>query len=351
MARIDADDVSAAKTDQDDGPEVVLPEPEDTEQPASDEGAGARREQPAADDDAGAAKQADGSQDGSSASGQDTKSGDSKRVQKRIDKLTWEANEAKRIAQQLANENQQLKSRYQQAEGAAMQHFGQNLDSRLAQARAKAQEAYDKGDSQTLVQAQEELADARAEYKNYERWLARQKQQQGQNRQQPQGQQQPVQAQQPAAAAQAQPQSGRGADKAAQWAQQRPWFGDTSTPRNQAMTATAYSLDAQLQEEGFDPADDDHWQELDKRMAEAFPGAGGTNNAQQPEQQQQTNGQANGSGGGQTVAGVSRSSGQGGRKRGQVRLTPGQVRMADKILSHLPKEQRYKEYAKQVKQE
>ena len=54
--------------------------------------------------------------------------------------------------------------------------------------------------------------------------------------------------------------------KATDWAAANDWFNT-----DRVMTAVALEVDSQVQEEGFDPADDDYYQEIDRRMANQFP--------------------------------------------------------------------------------
>ena len=54
--------------------------------------------------------------------------------------------------------------------------------------------------------------------------------------------------------------------KATDWAAANDWFNS-----DRVMTAVALEIDTQVQEEGFDPADDDYYEEIDRRMAEQFP--------------------------------------------------------------------------------
>ena len=55
--------------------------------------------------------------------------------------------------------------------------------------------------------------------------------------------------------------------KAQGWAAKNDWFGN-----DLAMTTSAFAFHRQLvEQEGFDPTTDDYYQEVDRRMAEAFP--------------------------------------------------------------------------------
>ena len=54
--------------------------------------------------------------------------------------------------------------------------------------------------------------------------------------------------------------------KAVAWASKNPWFG-----QDQIMTAAALAADAELKSEGYDPADDDFYEEIDQRLRSQFP--------------------------------------------------------------------------------
>ena len=109
--------------------------------------------------------------------------------------------------------------------------------------------------------------------------------------------------------------------KAEDWAEKNEWFG-----QDEPMTLTSFSIHRKLMEEGFDPASNMYYNEIDKRMKETFP--------HKFEQVSTPN---------QTVASVNRG-GQVGARKGTVRLTPSQVAIAKKLGVPLS------EYAKYVKE-
>ena len=112
--------------------------------------------------------------------------------------------------------------------------------------------------------------------------------------------------------------------RAEEWAEKNPWFGQDS-----AMTYTAFDLHEKLtKEEGFDPATDEYYAEVDKRMRLDFPHKFG--NTEPKETTKPT----------QTVASATRSVKPG---RNTVRLTSSQVAIAKKLGVPL------EEYAKQLK--
>jgi hypothetical protein len=54
--------------------------------------------------------------------------------------------------------------------------------------------------------------------------------------------------------------------KAEQWASDNDWFG-----KDNVMTAAALAIDAELKNEGFDPNDNDFYQEINNRIKDSFP--------------------------------------------------------------------------------
>ena len=53
--------------------------------------------------------------------------------------------------------------------------------------------------------------------------------------------------------------------KAEEWAARNDWFG-----QDNVKTATALAIDAELKQEGYDPSDNDFYQEIDNRIQKAF---------------------------------------------------------------------------------
>jgi hypothetical protein len=122
------------------------------------------------------------------------------------------------------------------------------------------------------------------------------------------------------------PEQSRPDPKAQEWAEKNSWFG-----QDNAMTYTAFDLHKQLTEqEGYDPASEEYYAEIDKRIRLEFPHKFG-NTSDKGEDKRPTPVQ--------TVASAKRST-KSGRKT--VRLTPSQVAIAKKLGVPL------EEYAKQL---
>ena len=89
------------------------------------------------------------------------------------------------------------------------------------------------------------------------------------------------------------------------------------------MTAASLAIDAQLREEGFSPADQEYYTEVDRRIKETFPHKFAAEAApvEEVRRQEQTSQPA------QVVAGASRSSPGSSKK---VKLSKEDIRLANK---------------------
>ena len=131
------------------------------------------------------------------------------------------------------------------------------LQSRLEQAKVLFKKASEQGDTDGMLAAQDEISKARAEEvalrqqreainshaEHLERAEKARPTQQTTNTQQPQYD-----------------------PKAIEWARKNTWFG-----KDQLLTNAALSVDAELKKEGFDPTDDEYYEEVDARLAAQFP--------------------------------------------------------------------------------
>jgi len=251
-------------------------------------------------------------------------------VQKRIANLTKryreeerQREEAARFAQQVYQENQQLKQRMQQLDSGYLTEYGQRVETQIAAAKRQYKEAYEAGDTDAMIAAQEILATATADKQRYD--AARSKvetsrqsyaQQQLELARQQHAQQ--LASQQPR---QQQPQPDT---KAQDWAAKNEWFGQDET-----MTYAVFGIHRRLvEEEGFDPSSDEYYSEVDRRMRKEFPHKFRSQN----------------SGKAQVAPAASSASRNPKQGRKAVKLTPSQIAMAKRL--NVPLE----EYAKFVKE-
>ena len=247
----------------------------------------------------------------------------SKDVQRRIAKLTkkWreaqrQADEALKFAENQKSQKEKLQKKYSKVEQAGVKDREQRITSGLQAAAAKLAAAKEAGDLAAEVEANKEIArlgyeearlnEAKAAYEDMAKA-------------EPKEQEIPK----------VSPQQTAPPDpKAEAWGAKNKWFG-TDT----AMTYTAFDLHKKLvDEEGFDPASDEYYSEIDKRIRLEFPNK--FVNTSDKVQENTTKPK-------QIVASAKRSVNKSGRQT--VRLTPSQVAIAKKLGVPL------EEYAKQMK--
>jgi len=247
----------------------------------------------------------------------------SKDVQRRISKLTkkWreaqrQADEALAFAKNQKDQKEKLQKRYSKVEQAGVKDREQRITSGLQAAAAKLAAAKEAGDLAAEVEAGKEIArlgyeearlnEAKAAYEDMAKA-------------------EPKEMEIPKVSPQQTPQAD---PKAEAWGAKNRWFG-TDT----AMTYTAFDLHKKLvDEEGFDPASDEYYSEIDKRIRLEFPNKFDTTDGKvQNDTTKPT----------QIVASAKRSVNRSGRKT--VRLTPSQVAIAKKLGVPL------EDYAKQLK--
>jgi len=250
----------------------------------------------------------------------------SNKVQSRIKKLTEkyrkeerDREEAVRMAQQLLNENTNLKTRMQNLDKGYLSEYGTRLETQIGVAKKLYRDSHEIGDTDKMLEAQESLSRMSIEQERLR--LAKQRSENAPQRQQAQRAQQAQQAQQAP-----QPPAPKPDPKAQSWAEKNDWFGS-----NEVMTYAAFGIHRKLvEEEGFDPTADDYYTEVDKRMRVEFP---------------QRFPASKKSGGAQVApagASATRSTAKTGRR--SVKLSPSQIAMAKRLGVPL------EEYAKYVKE-
>lgn len=251
-------------------------------------------------------------------------------VKKRINKLTARLRETQRREQEALNyarqvqaHAQEIEQRYVKTDAERLVEAKNRVETQAVALKQIIRKAREEGDVDTETEAQQRLAaltmeNSQIEAANAQREAYVQQQQWA-------AQQAAYQAQQPV---QQQPQQVD--PRVEEWAEKNKWYG-----RDTVMTHAAWGIHRQLiQAEGFDPSSDEYYDELDKRIRQAFP-----------QKFEETSGGAyNRSRNVQTVAPASRSSGINNTARRTVRLTPSQVAIAKKLGVPL------EEYAKYVKE-
>ena len=171
----------------------------------------------------------------------------SRRVQKRIDKEVWKTKAAQERAERLEAELAALradvetvKSRNAMADAQAVEGA---LQDRITSARQRLRQAIQNGDEDGQIAATEEIADLKAESREFER-TKRNAQAQQSERPLPTG--------------------------TAKWLEQNSWY-TSGNPAHQRAARLAAELDAELQGEGYTPDDLGMYQELNRRLKAAMP--------------------------------------------------------------------------------
>ena len=231
---------------------------------------------------------------------------ETKGAEKRIRKLIRERKERDEHIQALILKNEELSTNLRTKDievntlgKSSLDASEKQLTDKIELARAVYTEAFEEGDKDKVLKAQEMLNDAQIDLKNV---TAAQSNYQELEELVPQQQAQPQRRQ-----------AARTDPRAEQWASDNDWFG-----KDNVMTAAALAIDAELKGEGYDPEDQDFYQEINKRIQSAFPQKFGEsqNRVQEPSSTPA-----------QVVSGGSRSSPTNSKK---VKLTKEDVRLAQK---------------------
>lgn len=243
----------------------------------------------------------------------------SQKVQKRIDKMTRKLREAERqqqaaiqFAQGMQKENVSLKGRVQDLDAGYVNEYGDRIASQSAALGKDLEVAIATNNTSEQVDLNKKMAQLAIEEERVKAAKLEQaafvQRAQMQAQMQAQAQQRPPQGNVPV----------RADPKAEEWASKNEWFGE-----DDAMTFAAFGIHKTLVEnEGFDTNNPDYYDEIDRRLREAFPhkfngAAGGeivtVTEGRRPQQ---------------AVASAVRSSSSG---RKTVRLSPSEIAIAKKL--------------------
>ena len=243
-------------------------------------------------------------------------------AQKRIRQLIKQRKERDEQIGQLRQEIEQLRSSVNRKDeelrntlSSSFESTQGQLDSRLGQAKIAYKQAAEQGDTDAMLAAQEEISTVNAEkialrenkksFDNYANNYQQEKEREDQQRQQTVQQAEP-----------------RYDPKAIEWASKNPWFGS-----DQPMTMAALQIDAALKEEGFDPSDEEYYEEVDSRLQKLFPSKLGqvapVKEEPAPRLQDAPSNSA------QVVAGASRTPKTSSSNK-KVKLTQEDIRLAEK---------------------
>lgn len=271
----------------------------------------------------------------------------SKKVKKRIDKLTYKYHEEERqkdaalqYAEGLKKENEQLRQYSQQGQQGYILAQQKHLTSELEQAKSLYKEAHAANDPELMAEASQNIAAYSSQLTQVNQAVERIKRGQplpgGPNvrpqqfpNEQP-GQQDDQQHDQQRAA----PQRRVKPDpKAEEWAERNEWFGE-----DKEMTQGAFQIHQQLvAQEGYVPSSEAYYTELDARIRKNYPGR-----FKEEQRQGNSNPAPEMGGGQQTLTPGDGGAGNGRGRKTRVKLSPSQVAIAKKLGVPL------EEYAKYV---
>ena len=187
-----------------------------------------------------------------------------KGAEKRIKQLIRQRKERDEELQQLRSEINNLRAAVQERDTQLSSSLKNSIDStesqlesNLESAKQLYKQAVESGDTDGMLAAQESMSKAYAEqtrvdqqksaWEEYNRALE-------------------ANGQQAAQIAQQQQQAQEYDPKAVEWATKNSWFG-----QDQIMTAAALTIDQELKGEGYDPSDDDFYEEVDSRLRQRYP--------------------------------------------------------------------------------
>jgi ribosomal protein S20 len=188
---------------------------------------------------------------------------ETKGAEKRIRHLIKQRKERDEQLNEVRTELNQL--RYQMAEagklkfdydGALASAKEGEISSKLENARTKFKDAYEAGNKDGVLEAQEELSEAKTDLKLLDQrkgWIKQQAEQYSDEQERRKAQYENTQT--------------ANVDPLAQeWAEKNKWFG-----KNRTRTAVALSIDAELKEQGEDPSDPSFYKKVDSRLHEELP--------------------------------------------------------------------------------
>jgi hypothetical protein len=163
-----------------------------------------------------------------------------------------EKQELERLAQQLIDENKQLKSNVHKGQEVIISSALREAESQLDAARRQYKEAQEAFDTDAIIAAQEALTEAKmqlATAKNYRPTPLQEERNEVQI--------------QPRQVQQVQPD-----EKSLRWQARNQWFG---SPGFEEVTSYALGLHQKLVNGGIDPRNDEYFEQIDARMKSKFP--------------------------------------------------------------------------------
>lgn len=181
-------------------------------------------------------------------------------AQKRIRQLVRQRKEREAQIAELQARQEALEAKLKEREQEYVNSIKSNLDNsersiadKLEMSKNAYRQAVESGDADRMLAAQEAMTIAQTEamqlrqsqhaYQKYQEELANSRE-----------------------AVPTQPAAENYDPKAIAWAAKNPWFG-----QDNILTQAALQIDASMKDEGYDPSDEEYYEEIDKRLSSAFP--------------------------------------------------------------------------------
>ena len=169
---------------------------------------------------------------------------------RKAEQAFMEREEAIKAAQAIVEENKKLKGSLNQGQTALLEQAKKTVASEMEDARRKYKEAYESGDSEALVNAQENLTSVKIKLDRVNNFKPT-----------------PLQEDQVDVKIPQVPSNAFDA-KAEDWRRQNKWFGP-----DDEMTSFALGLHNKLVKSGVNPESDDYYEKINSRMRQVFPEA------------------------------------------------------------------------------
>ena len=243
--------------------------------------------------------------------------------QKRIDKLVYQVNEAKRreraatdYAKGLQKKYDTTIKKYDALDQKNLKEFDARVDAQREQVKVSLKQAIEANDAQKIMEANDALTKLAVEKEKARLEIENREQLQQQQKQNVEAKPKETPSEPPQIT-----------PKAKEWAEKNKWFGE-----DKIMTDAAVSIHQQVVQEGIEVDSDEYYNEVNSRIGKYFPSAFENTTKEEVKEQPKPV---------QTVASAGRK--QHGRRT--VKLTKSQVAIAKRLGVPL------EEYAKYVKEE
>jgi hypothetical protein len=173
-------------------------------------------------------------------------------ARRKAEALERQKEELERLARALMEDNNKLKKYVHNGEQEYAKAVTTTAEMELEQAKRKYKEAYESGDSEALVQAQDALTDAKLKVQSAKNFKPA-----------------PLQDEQEVVqTTQTQPTAPQIDEKTLRWKAKNQWFGADGF---EEVTSFSLGLHKKLVNSGYDPRSDEYFEQLDARLHSTFP--------------------------------------------------------------------------------